>query len=366
VTFGIARPTIVVPTDAVDWSEEQRRLVLLHEVAHIARGDLGTQLLADVVCALLWFQPLMWIARSRLRAAAESAADDVVLSAGVLASVYADRLLDFARLSSAARKESRLAVGFIGMLTSCDLERRFEAMLNKTRSRSQLSRRNRWFATLSAVAAGMVAAGLRLATPAAATPAPLATAAAKSVGRIATAMTTLQSPKPVRALAVPPRTPTITQALPNLSGTWVADTQSVPKPYRVASLPLTITVLQTQVEVAITMHGRATLSQDGAFIEPTPDLSWTKFVPLDGTVGVATLFGGAIAGKSIKNDELVRGAWHGDTLVMTTWKTKVDSAAWKQVDRLTLTANGSLEDASSIFIGQLDTLSSLISFAKAR
>src|SRR5262249_5695195 len=37
---GLWRSTIVLPADAEGWSEERRRLVLFHELAHVKRRDL--------------------------------------------------------------------------------------------------------------------------------------------------------------------------------------------------------------------------------------------------------------------------------------------------------------------------------------
>src|SRR5579864_2032030 len=39
LTFGTLAPTIVVPASADQWSDDRRRAVLLHELAHIARRD---------------------------------------------------------------------------------------------------------------------------------------------------------------------------------------------------------------------------------------------------------------------------------------------------------------------------------------
>ena len=47
------------PQDSDSWSEERRRFVLVHEMAHVKRFDALTQLLAQFAVALFWFDPLV-------------------------------------------------------------------------------------------------------------------------------------------------------------------------------------------------------------------------------------------------------------------------------------------------------------------
>src|SRR5438270_114427 len=82
ITWGSFAPVIVLPEDALDWADDHRQIVLRHELAHIARQDSLTQLMAGFVCAIYWFHPLVWIAERRLRAECERACDDMVLSLG--------------------------------------------------------------------------------------------------------------------------------------------------------------------------------------------------------------------------------------------------------------------------------------------
>lgn len=97
MTWGITRAVVMLPSAAEDWTDERRRVVLLHEMAHIRRKDSLAHMFAQVACAVYWFHPLVWKAAARMRAEAERACDDLVLRAGTRASVYADHLLELIR-----------------------------------------------------------------------------------------------------------------------------------------------------------------------------------------------------------------------------------------------------------------------------
>jgi beta-lactamase regulating signal transducer with metallopeptidase domain/HEAT repeat protein len=87
-------PTVVLPTSAESWTDDRRRAVLFHELAHVKRHDLLGHTLGRVACALYWFHPLVWTAAKKLRAESERACDDLVLSCGAKPSEYAQHLLD--------------------------------------------------------------------------------------------------------------------------------------------------------------------------------------------------------------------------------------------------------------------------------
>jgi Tol biopolymer transport system component/beta-lactamase regulating signal transducer with metallopeptidase domain len=150
MTWGILHPLVLLPTHSHDWSPERRRLVLLHELAHIQRADCLTQLLAQLVCALYWFNPLTWLAARQLRVERERASDDRVLAGGVKASAYAEHLLEIARLARGANCASLAAVA---MARPSQLEGRLLAVLDAGRSRRAVSR----LAVLVAVVAGSAA-----------------------------------------------------------------------------------------------------------------------------------------------------------------------------------------------------------------
>jgi beta-lactamase regulating signal transducer with metallopeptidase domain len=96
MTWGAARPVILLPDDALDWPQRRLEAVLRHELAHVAGRDSLIQALALVACALYWPNPLVWRAARALRQEAEAAADDAVIAAGMRPSDYANLLVDMA------------------------------------------------------------------------------------------------------------------------------------------------------------------------------------------------------------------------------------------------------------------------------
>lgn len=137
MTWGIFRPMILVPSCASDWQRDRRRVILLHELAHIQRRDCLTQLIAEVACALHWFNPLAWLASKCMQAEAERACDDRVLSAGSRPADYAEHLLQIA--SNQGRTLAAAAMTGIPMARPSRLEGRLLAILDNKRSRRALT-----------------------------------------------------------------------------------------------------------------------------------------------------------------------------------------------------------------------------------
>ncbi len=165
MAFGVRRPTVVLPASADTWTDERRRAVLLHELAHIARQDCLTQMLAAVACAAYWPHPAVWWGARRLRVERELACDDRVLAAGTEPRAYAGHLLDIAHsLGSAPAPAIAL-----GMARARQLENRLLAVLDAARNRAHLERRGRLVAAALAVIVVLPIAALRAAvvTPAA-------------------------------------------------------------------------------------------------------------------------------------------------------------------------------------------------------
>jgi beta-lactamase regulating signal transducer with metallopeptidase domain/DUF4097 and DUF4098 domain-containing protein YvlB len=126
MAWGYRRPVILLPAEAKAWTEERRSLVLMHEMAHITRRDCLVQAVVQVVCAVHWFNPVVWWGASRMRSERERACDDYVLSQGAKASTYAQHLLEIAR---AARERTVFPVSGVAMARHSELEGRLMAIL---------------------------------------------------------------------------------------------------------------------------------------------------------------------------------------------------------------------------------------------
>ena len=132
---GLLTPIIVLPSSCDDWSADRREAVLMHELAHISRGDLAMNTFSHFVRALYWFHPLAWMAAYRLRVEGERACDDAVLRAGALPSDYAEHLLNIVRAVGNTVPTVALA-----MARRSDFEGRLLAILEAGIPRAGLTR----------------------------------------------------------------------------------------------------------------------------------------------------------------------------------------------------------------------------------
>src|SRR5439155_13270426 len=153
------RPVIVLPSGATLWTEDRCRIVLSHELAHIARHDWFLQICAEVARCFYWFHPLVWLATARLRQESERASDDAVLRSGIAPSHYASQLLDLARTLKNAHHGWSTA---LAIARPSNLERRFIAMLNPTLNRGGISRRTGLLLKAAALCLLLPLAALRL------------------------------------------------------------------------------------------------------------------------------------------------------------------------------------------------------------
>lgn len=138
IVCGVLRPVVLLPASADDWSEERTKMVLLHELTHVARKDCLTQMLAQAACAFYWFNPFVWHAARRLRVEREQACDDYVLSIGTKPSDYAHHLLEIARYLQ-ERTIFQWSQTTVAMARRSQLEGRLRAILSAEGKRRAMS-----------------------------------------------------------------------------------------------------------------------------------------------------------------------------------------------------------------------------------
>ena len=137
---GAIFPKIVLPAGYGRWSSDRLRVVLLHETAHIRRGDLFAQLIARLACFAYWFNPLVWIAGKQMHAQRELACDDTLITNGQNPTEYADHLIDIA---TEIRSHWRPPAFGTAMASGKNLKTRIGRIMGDELDRSEPSRRAR-------------------------------------------------------------------------------------------------------------------------------------------------------------------------------------------------------------------------------
>ena len=148
ISWGVVRPIILLNSEAAK-AHGQAEAVIAHELAHVAHFDWAKLLLARVVIALFWFNPLVWLLAREAHQLREEAADDSVLSANIEDTDYAQLLV------GVARHECRgLLIGAHGVAPAKNsLARRVRRVLDSALERAPGGWR--WTSAAAFFAAGM-------------------------------------------------------------------------------------------------------------------------------------------------------------------------------------------------------------------
>lgn len=127
MTFGIFRPTIVLPKSLLE-SEKALEMALLHELVHIKRHDVAWHLFGRVMGVVFGIHPLVWVLQKQMESACEQVCDIVVLrSERFHVSDYAQLLF---RLSGQTPVQPTLRSSLQMADTFQHLRMRFETMKN--------------------------------------------------------------------------------------------------------------------------------------------------------------------------------------------------------------------------------------------
>jgi len=97
---GLFKPVILIPTSLLEkLSRDKLRAVLIHELAHIKRGDLWVNLAQTLLQIIYFYNPFVWLANIVVRRIREQAVDEAVLVAlGNEAESYSNTLIDIAEM----------------------------------------------------------------------------------------------------------------------------------------------------------------------------------------------------------------------------------------------------------------------------
>jgi bla regulator protein blaR1 len=77
--MGVLHPCLLLPPDLEQWRNDQLNMIMLHELAHVRRFDVGINWVLLLVRALHWWNPIYWLAASRYSSLREQACDAFVL-----------------------------------------------------------------------------------------------------------------------------------------------------------------------------------------------------------------------------------------------------------------------------------------------
>jgi beta-lactamase regulating signal transducer with metallopeptidase domain len=155
MTLGIFRPWILLPREHRHWDADLLKAVLLHELAHVRRRDCLVQWLPNVVCALHWFNPLVWLARSEMLCESERACDDAVIRSGVSGRAFARDLVEIVR-SIHSKGDSIMSTAL-----TTKLERRIARLVDPAANRVPLTSARAVFGAMLAFVLLAPIAGLK-------------------------------------------------------------------------------------------------------------------------------------------------------------------------------------------------------------
>ena len=148
VTTGLWQHRILLPRDAMQWDADHTWMVLAHESAHAQRFDVFGALTCRLARAVVWFNPLAWLACRLAESEREVACDDQVLVKGGCAADYADCLLSM--------NQSRFGPSLAAVsIADPPLLTRVRSVLDSNQNRGRSSRVGR-------VGAGMLIAAVLL------------------------------------------------------------------------------------------------------------------------------------------------------------------------------------------------------------
>ncbi len=158
-TIGWRRPLLLLPAGWRQWTDIERRAVLAHELAHVARRDYFSNFLACVATTIHFYQPLvLWLGR-QLRIQQELAADSSAAAVTGSRQTYLETLAQMA-LRADEQPLPWAARAFLPGTSM--LVRRVKWLKAKSpKVEKSLSRSTRWILVAAMMVVALAVAGVR-------------------------------------------------------------------------------------------------------------------------------------------------------------------------------------------------------------
>lgn len=145
ITWGVIKPVILLPESSKRWTNSQCSSVLFHELSHIKRGDFILKIVVRFICALFWFNPLVWIVYGSLKREQEKACDELVLNSGIKPSTYAANLLS---IKLAEQRDWSPPAIVLEAFNRSQLDDRLIAILKKKIKPKEIKMKNKIFLSI--------------------------------------------------------------------------------------------------------------------------------------------------------------------------------------------------------------------------
>ena len=112
ISFGCWRPKVVIP-ESVFANENFATIAITHELAHLSRYDSWFNWIQNLLLAVWWYNPVLWLLNGQIRKVREDCCDDIVLASGMATDCeYSNSLVEIAKLSLADDCSGRLQTAF--------------------------------------------------------------------------------------------------------------------------------------------------------------------------------------------------------------------------------------------------------------
>ena len=133
VVTGMRRPRILVPPSLLEKGPDELRAALLHELAHVVRGDYAANILVEVLALPLTWHPALHVIKAMIRLTREQSCDAIAAAQLGCRQLYARSLLSLARQAI----KPQVGIGAaLGMFGEGDLRSRIALLAAATNRRS--------------------------------------------------------------------------------------------------------------------------------------------------------------------------------------------------------------------------------------